>query len=231
MLYNEWSGQQGKFEGLGGGYSDLSPISPRVPLEVQAKVLAAREELLIPGSEIFCGDEDGIPSALCAGGECQPGEFLVPPQQCLDDNDIESAAIMSVERLYPGLVWKGMFTAPNCTHGTHANYSADFATFACDVCPPGAEAPSPYEDECVRCQVGSRSRDGRCEPCPAGSFSDAAGASMCMPCAPGQEQLQKGQVHGPPPTPLGPWSTRVLTKHLEEGGAGSSTASGDVGSS
>jgi len=66
-MHNEWKGQQGLFEGLSGGFSDLSPISPRVPLNVQAKVLAAREELLVPGTELFCGDEDGIP---CHGPGC-----------------------------------------------------------------------------------------------------------------------------------------------------------------
>lgn len=75
VMYNEWKGQQGLFQGLSGGFSDLSPISPRVPLNIQAKVLAAREELLMPGAELFCGDEDGIP---CDGPGCDTGRVADP---------------------------------------------------------------------------------------------------------------------------------------------------------
>ncbi|XP_055482670.1 thyroglobulin isoform X1 [Psammomys obesus] len=45
---------------------------------------------------------------------------------------------------------------------------------------------------CVKCPEGSFSQDGRCTPCPAGTYQEQAGSSACIPCPRGRTTTTTG---------------------------------------
>ncbi|XP_076412115.1 thyroglobulin [Peromyscus maniculatus bairdii] len=45
---------------------------------------------------------------------------------------------------------------------------------------------------CVKCPEGSFSQDGRCAPCPAGTYQEQAGSSACTPCPRGRTTVSSG---------------------------------------
>eukprot|EP00240_Pyramimonas_obovata_P000193 CAMPEP_0118928276 /NCGR_PEP_ID=MMETSP1169-20130426/5554_1 /TAXON_ID=36882 /ORGANISM="Pyramimonas obovata, Strain CCMP722" /LENGTH=2032 /DNA_ID=CAMNT_0006870203 /DNA_START=97 /DNA_END=6195 /DNA_ORIENTATION=- len=184
VLFDDWKPNQVYFEGMKDGYTEIAPFSIRVPLEVQAEVLAKKAEFM-EGLEIFCGGEDGMFD--------QEGNPVIPPGKCLNNAELEDKAWM--DWLTTGIDFRGLYTDPGCNASQISRYDENGNLEGCFECPAGMIKDEEAEDTCM-CMAGTFSNltTGACEMCPLGHYQPLPGQTSCLTCKPGFISASPGAV-------------------------------------